>query len=125
MNAKFARRFAWIAACLLAAQIIAAFFSPPELRAEEGLTNCADILALPAGRAGAGLPVAITGVVTASEPTWNGRFFIQDSTGGTFVELLGKPALSPGDFVQVSGITRAGGYAPCVTKPDCVKLGER
>ena len=95
------------------------------------LTNAADVLALSADAAAQGIPVSVTGVVTAAQTDWNGRFFLQDSSGGVFVENKGtnfnpgnrirQPL--PGDVVTVTGITRAGGYAPCITKPHWKKTG--
>jgi len=95
------------------------------LAAETGgvLTNATDILALPAEKSSSGIPVSIKGTVTAAETSWAGRFFMQDASGGVFVENLSSRQPSPGDVVEVSGITRAGGYAPCITKPHWKKLG--
>ena len=61
------------------------------------LTNASAVLSLSVERASAALPVLIRGVVTASEPHWGGRFFIQDSTGGVFVENIGDIRLAPGN----------------------------
>ncbi len=86
------------------------------------LTNAADVLALPDDIASNGIPVSVTGIVTAAQPNWSGRFFIQDSSGGVFVEnRTNQPSI--GDVVNVSGVTRAGGYAPCITRPHLKKLG--
>lgn len=88
------------------------------------LTNAADVLALPDNQASLGIPVLVKGVVTVAEnnPSWNGRFFVQDPSGGVFVEnKIGRPSV--GDLVVISGITRAGGYAPCITKPKWKKVG--
>ena len=87
------------------------------------LTNAADVLALPDNKASLGIPVFVKGVVTAAETNWNGRFFIQDSSGGVFVEDKTLPQPLLGDVVEISGITRAGGYAPCITKPHWKKIG--
>jgi signal transduction histidine kinase len=111
---------------LMSALIIALGSLPllADLVSHSTLTNAADVLALPGDQASHGLPVFITGTVTAAETnkSWNGRFFMQDSSGGVFVEnKTGQPL--PGDIVTVSGITRAGGYAPCITKPNWKKLG--
>ena len=91
--------------------------------AQTPLTNGADILGLPASQAGKGVPVRMRGVVTAAEPNWSGRFFMQDQTAGVFVEYLGKTQPVVGDEVEVTGVTRAGGYAPCITKPHWQKIG--
>ncbi|HTB85027.1 MAG TPA: histidine kinase [Candidatus Sulfotelmatobacter sp.] len=90
---------------------------------DDKLTNAVQILQLPAKRASTGVPVSIKGVVTAAQTNWNGRFFIQDASGGVFVENLGLTQPVPGDVVEVNGVTRSGGYAPCITKPHWTKVG--
>ena len=87
------------------------------------LTNASAVLSLSVERASAALPVLIRGVVTASEPHWGGRFFIQDSTGGVFVENIGDIRLAPGDLIEVRGESEPGAYAPYITKPHWKKLG--
>jgi signal transduction histidine kinase len=88
------------------------------------LTNAAEVLALPAGQAAQGMPVAVSGVVTAAQPdaNWKGRFFVQDATAGVFVDNLDLPQPTPGDFVEVSGISHPGGYAPIISRPHWRKL---
>ena len=93
------------------------------VRAGEMITNAFDVLALPAARARQSIPVSVKGVVTAAEPAWAGRFFLQDSSGGVFVNNYKGAQPSVGDFVAVSGVTFPGGYAPCITKPHWEKLG--
>jgi signal transduction histidine kinase len=88
------------------------------------LTNAVDVLALPDDQASLGIPVFVKGVVTVAETnnSWSGRFFVQDPSGGVFVEnRTGQPSV--GDLVVISGVTRAGGYAPCITKPNWKKIG--
>lgn len=89
------------------------------------LTNAAGILALPATEAAGGLPVEVRGVVTAAQPdsAWGGRFFVQDSTAGVFVDFVGSNQPAPGDFVLVTGVTHPGGYAPVISNPAWQKLG--
>src|SRR5262249_15829007 len=89
------------------------------------LTNAAGVLALPAKEALLGLPVSITGVVTVAETTtnWNGRFFVQDGSGGVFVDNKGGKQPAVGDVVEVAGVSHPGGYAPVVRKPRWKKLG--
>jgi signal transduction histidine kinase len=87
------------------------------------LTNAADILALSPDRASHLIPVSITGVVTAAEPSWAGRFFIQDATCGVFVDNANGVAPQAGDLVVVTGRSVPGGYAPCIDKPRWTKLG--
>ncbi len=90
----------------------------------EVLTNASAVLALSGEQAALGIKVSIRGVVTAAEPDWGGRFFIQDSSGGVFVENISSRQPAPGDVLTLSGITFVGGYAPTVSKPDWKKIGE-
>jgi signal transduction histidine kinase len=89
----------------------------------ELLTNAADVISLPAERAARSLPVSVKGVVTAADPVLKGRFFIQDSTGGVFVDNVDGERPNPGDVVEVTGITHPGAYAPIITAPQVRKIG--
>ena len=93
------------------------------------ITNASDILALPAERA-YGIKVLIRGVVTAAQPDaeWSGRFFVQDATAGVFVENISTNRIKPnqpkpGDWIEVTGISHPGGFAPIITQPVWRKLG--
>src|SRR5689334_18647853 len=55
---------------------------PSALIAEEQLTNAAQVLSLSAERAAQRIPIRVKGIVTAAEPTWGGKFFVQDDTSG-------------------------------------------
>ena len=88
------------------------------------LTNASDVISLPAERASRLLPVSVTGVVTAADPFLKGRFFLQDSSAGVFVDNINGRRVEPGDLVQVSGITYAGAYAPTVTAPKLRIIGK-
>ncbi len=88
------------------------------------LTNASAILALSGEQAAQGIKISIKGVVTAAEPTWGGRFFIQDSSAGVFVENISKFQPNPGDVLVVSGVSYPGGYAPIISKPNWMKVGE-
>jgi signal transduction histidine kinase len=92
-------------------------------RAGEIITNAVSVLALSAAKARQVIPVSIKGVVTAAEPSWSGRFFMQDSSGGVFVNNFKGVQPSVGDLVAVSGVSFPGGYAPCITRPHWEKLG--
>lgn len=107
---------------LLSVFLILSGCSPAAALPATTLTNAADVLALSGDMASTGIPVSVTGIVTAAQTNWNGRFFLQDSSGGVFVENRTNQPM-PGDIVSVSGITRSGGYAPCITKPHWIKLG--
>jgi hypothetical protein len=97
-------------------------FSPQRIVAEV-LTNAAQVLSLSAEQAAQQLPVHVRGVVTAAEPTWAGRFFIQDASSGVFVELISTNHPSAGDVVELTGVTMPGAYAPIITRPDWKKVG--
>ncbi len=87
------------------------------------LTNAADIISLPADQASRFLKVLLAGVVTAADPALKGRFFLQDSTGGIFVDNANGRPVVPGNVVEVSGITYAGAFAPTVTGPKVRVIG--
>src|SRR5579884_453431 len=87
------------------------------------LTNALDIISLPAESASRSLKVKVTGVVTAGDPSLQGRFFMQDTTGGVFVDNANGRRVQPGDLLQVSGITYAGAYVPTITAPIVNILG--
>lgn len=89
----------------------------------ELLTNASDVLSLSAAQASQRINISIKGVVTAAENNWDGRFFVQDSTAGVFVDNVGGIQPVPGDVVEVSGVSHPGGYAPVVTSPHWKKVG--
>ncbi len=99
--------------------------SAPALAQPSGavLTNAIDVISLPAEQASRMLRVSVTGVVTAADPVLKGRFFLQDSSAGVFVDNVNGPHVKPGDLVQVTGITYAGAYAPTVTAPKLRMIG--
>lgn len=84
------------------------------VRAAEPLTNAAAVLALPSDTAASHLPVELTGVVTAWESDWEGKFFVQDATAGVFVLGTGRQPHA-GDRVTIKGETSRGAFAPIVS----------
>src|ERR1700678_382866 len=72
------------------------------------LTKAADVLALPDERASLGIPVSVTGIVTVAPTDGGGQFYVQDFSGGVFVEDKTNEPPMVGDMVEISGITRAG-----------------
>jgi len=87
------------------------------------LTNTSDVLSLSIKQATRHIPVLVTGVVTAAEPQWKGQFFVQDLTGGVFVEnTRGRPP-EPGDRIEISGVSHPGAFAPIIGQPSWKKLG--
>ena len=87
------------------------------------LTNAHAVISLSPERAALSLPVSVKGVVTAADPALKGRFFIQDETGGVFVDNANGVRPHPGDLLQVAGITHPGAYAPIITAPRLTQLG--
>ncbi|ACB74570.1 histidine kinase [Opitutus terrae] len=87
------------------------------------LTSAASVLSLSAEQAAKRLPITVTGVVTAAESDWSGQFFVQDETGGVFVENLRRSGPAPGDVVTVSGVSHPGAFAPIISLPEWRKLG--
>jgi signal transduction histidine kinase/ActR/RegA family two-component response regulator len=71
------------------------------------LTTVASVLALSPDEAQAGLPVHLHGVVAFFDPDWV-LLFVQDSTGGIYVDMAYHPGafhLEPGQTVDVEGVT--------------------
>jgi signal transduction histidine kinase len=97
----------------------------PMAAAGDVLTNAADVLSLTADQARRRIPVLVSGVVTVadSDPRWKGKFFVQDATGGVFVNNTNSSQPAVGDVVQVRGESHPGGYAPDITQPVWKKLG--
>ncbi|HWD94179.1 MAG TPA: histidine kinase [Verrucomicrobiae bacterium] len=87
------------------------------------LTNAADVLSLSADEARRNIPVQVRGVVTETEPTWGGQFFIQDDTSGVFVESRSDEHPVPGDVVEVKGVSQPGAYAPIISQPTWTIVG--
>jgi signal transduction histidine kinase len=100
-------------------------FAIPGISAAESnevLTTAAEILSPIVVPLGQNIPVLVTGVVTFTEVNWHGMFFVQDSTGGVFVNATNPPP-AIGDLVKVSGIWHPGGYAPDILLPSWTRLG--
>lgn len=83
----------------------------------EPITHAAEVLGLTAEQAGSRLRIAVTGVVTAAEPDWGGKFFLQDDTGGVFVENIARPAPSVGEVIALEGVSHPGAFAPIISTP--------
>lgn len=93
------------------------------LAQQTSLTNAADVISLPPERAALSLRASVKGVVTAADPVLKGRFFIQDATGGVFVDNFNGRRPEPGEVLEVDGITHPGAYAPIITAPQLHQLG--
>jgi signal transduction histidine kinase/ActR/RegA family two-component response regulator len=71
------------------------------------LTSVASVLALRQDEARAGIPVRLHGVVAFFDPLWV-LLFVQDRTGGVYVDLAYHPGafhFEPGQMVDVEGVT--------------------
>lgn len=100
-------------------------FSIPGISVAEtnkALITAAEILSPIVVQPDQSIPVLVTGVVTVAEANWHGMFFVQDSTGGVFVNATNPPPVI-GDLVKVSGIRHPGGYAPDIELPSWTRLG--
>ena len=90
---------------------------------ETRLTTAAQALSLKYFQAIEKVPISVTGIVTVAESCWHGKFVVQDSTGGVFVDNTNNPQPSIGDVVQVTGVSDSGDFAPDIIKPHWNKLG--
>jgi len=87
------------------------------------ITQAQQILTLSENQSQQHLPIQIQGVVTAADPSWNGQFFIQDSSAGVFVDSRVQPIPTPGTLVRVTGVTEPGAFAPIVGRPRWKAMG--
>ena len=62
-------------------------------------------------------------MVTAAEPDWKGKFFVQDSSAGIFVVYAGPEQPGLGDVVTVEGVSTPGAFAPTVSSSAWKKIG--
>ncbi len=112
-----------LAICLLIGAVDrgAAESPPPPLPAK--LSSAADVIRLSHEVAKTRLPITITGVVTfASEDL--GLFFIQDGTGGIFVDTgTWNPVAEPGRMISMTGRTQRGRFKPIATMESYKDLG--
>jgi signal transduction histidine kinase len=120
---SLASKFVEVFRCVLLCACMALGLSRSAAQTNEILTNAADVISLPAARAWQHIKISVTGVVTAADPAMKGRFFVQDSTGGVFVDNANGQRLAPGDVVEVSGISDAGAFAPIIANPQVRKVG--
>lgn len=80
----------------------------------EPLHTVAGMMRLREGELGAGRPVALRGVITLLDPSWQ-LLGIEDETGGVLVEWPALPAnLRVGDRVEVTGATSVDNHVPSV-----------
>ena len=91
------------------------------------LTTAQQILGLSEAESGKNWPVRLVGTVTICDAFWSGEFFLQDDTGGIFIDNKFSPLRPiPGDELEVTGVSEPGSFAPIVAKPKwrLIKKGE-
>jgi signal transduction histidine kinase len=89
------------------------------------LTTARQIHQLTAEQAVLGYPVRVQGVSTfCDEPL--GQLFVQDETGGIFVEIKGPYGfrMRPGQLLDIEGVSAPGGFAPDIDPRQVRLLGE-
>ncbi|HTI71863.1 MAG TPA: response regulator [Candidatus Limnocylindria bacterium] len=79
--------------------------APPETVSV--LTNIAQLKHLTSEQAAKHFPVRVRGVVTAIDPG-----VVQDETGAVYTGPLSVGGVVPGSYVEVSGVSDPGGFAP-------------
>ncbi len=96
----------------------------PLLAADEPLiTTVAEIRALSATDAAKHHPVKLRGVVTFYDDGLFSRF-LQDETGGIYLQATNTLALQAGQMVEVEGVTSSGEFAPVVVAVSVKVTGE-
>jgi signal transduction histidine kinase/CheY-like chemotaxis protein len=87
-------------------------------RTLETLTTVSQIRRLTKEKAALRYPIRLRAVVTYDDPAW-GLLFVQDSTGGIYIDFQGQShqELKEGQEVEVEGVSDPGGFAAQVIKP--------
>jgi len=81
-------------------------------RVAEVLTQVSDILKLRRDEASQHIPVLLRGVMTYTDPEWRNGF-IQDKSGAVYVYLdANQKKIESGQWVELTGRTSPGGFAP-------------
>jgi signal transduction histidine kinase/CheY-like chemotaxis protein len=86
------------------------------------LERAAQIRNLSVEEAALGLPVKLHAVVTYNDPL-SGELFVQDASAGIYVSLDKPATVTPGQQVEITGVTSPGDFAPEVNKSDVRVLG--
>jgi signal transduction histidine kinase/DNA/RNA endonuclease YhcR with UshA esterase domain len=86
-----------------------------------------ELHSMPREEAALAHPVKVRGVVTFSFPESIGNFVIEDESGGLYIEatksLENTVRPVPGNLVEITGVTRQGGYAPVLKAGAITILG--
>lgn len=92
-----------------------------ETTAAANTSNVVEILKLDSTQASRRFPVRIHGVITYADPDWKNGF-LQNSDGAMFF-YLNQPEVRPGQWVELTGHTDPGGYAPLIADAAVRVLG--
>ena len=87
------------------------------------LTRISEVVQLSREEAASAMPVRLHGVLTFADPEWRVAF-LQDESGAIYVSL--NPAdkhLRSGQWVELNGVTSAGGFAPEVLSSNVAVRG--
>ncbi|MFL6210577.1 MAG: response regulator [Pyrinomonadaceae bacterium] len=87
------------------------------------LTSVKQVRQLTPDEAKHGYPISLRATVTYCDPAW-GLLFVQDSTGGIFVNIHDQNLrLEPGQVLDVEGLSEAGDFAPVIFNPHVQIVG--
>ena len=86
------------------------------------LTEAGAIRALSAEEAGRHYPVRLRAIVTYADPAWS-MLFVQDGSGGVYVDSHQVADLRAGDLIELEGSTDAGNFAPQIVRPTIRVVG--
>ena len=86
------------------------------------LTEAGAIRALSAEEAGRHYPVRLRAVVTYADPAWS-MLFVQDGSGGVYVDSQQVADLRAGDLIELEGSTDPGNFAPQIVRPTIRVVG--
>ncbi len=86
------------------------------------IRSMSDIRKLSRENAAQHVPVQVQGVLTYADPAWRNGF-IQDKNDALYVDLDPSQTVQPGQWVEMTGFTSPGGFAPEVIHSSFQVLG--
>ena len=124
-QARWRGQRVWLGLLLILARGLAVAAAEAEHSGVPVLTNLSQVRALTAAQAAAQWPVRVRAVVTYAGPAgW--MLFMQDETEGVYVGYSNKTvSVSPGDWVEVEGVSHPGVVNPCIGDGKLTVLGRR
>ncbi len=126
---RFLRSIAAFCGLTLVCSVATAQLASTPARPLRTLTAAHEVHDISLEEAARGYPVRIRGVVTYYDPNVDPRhaaLFVHDSSGSIFIGLPPRPILplSAGTFVEVTGISGTGDYAPVILRGSVKVIGE-